>query len=265
MEREQLNAIVEKTNAILELERKIVGIKFLFTEEEFNKVDARTLTKPMPYCVMVKSAMAGFSIKMTLETSGCMGGLRALGFIDTTEEYKSGVEYKGFGLYCDLATAKNVVNNLTTCKQKIYGVLAQPLELYDSEPDVVIVVSNSYNAMRVIQGYTYIYGTQANFKMTGNQAICSECTAYPFESNSINISMLCSGTRYSGRWEQYEIGMGMPFNKFTQVVEGIYNTINAAESNKNKEKIKAKLDNCKCQTASIEKDQSYFLRIKNKD
>ena len=83
--------------------------------------------------------------------------------------------------------------------------------MYDEEPDVVLVVTNSYNGMRIVQGYTHVFGYNTSFKIAGNQAICSECTAFPFESNDINVSLLCSGTRYKAKWGDEEIGNRISF------------------------------------------------------
>jgi len=138
--------------------------------------------------------------------------------------------------------------------------MTKPLEEYKEAPDVVIIITNSYNAMRIIQGYTYKYGTQVNFKLAGNQAVCSECTAYPFESNSINISMFCSGTRYLAGWSNEEIGIGLPYGKFIETADGVYLTVNGSEQNKNKERIKQKLKDKNLTDPGIFKDEAYFIK-----
>ena len=42
------------------------------------------------------------------------------------------------------------------------------------------------------------------------QALCEECTTRPFESNEVNISMLCSGTRCVAQWQKDELRIGIP-------------------------------------------------------
>lgn len=253
---------LDKITASLEIKRKIVGVKFLFTKEEYELADVKPAKSKIPYCVMVKLATGGTGLKATLELSGCGGGTRALGLEEPSKEFQSGCEYNSFGLYQDLAIAKNVVNKVTFCKHKIYGVMTKPLEDYEEAPDVVIIVTNSYNAMRIVQGYTYKYGTQTSFKLAGNQAVCSECTAYPFESNSINMSMFCSGTRYLSGWSNDEIGIGLPYGKFVQTADGVYLSINGAETNNAKEKIMEKLKDKNLPDPGIFKDDAYFIREK---
>lgn len=241
MSMEKAQQAVIKANCSLELDRRIIGVKFLFTEEEFKKADARELSGKLNYCVMVKSAMAGKSIKAVAKNFDCPGGARAIGVIEPGDWYLSGRQHLEMGLDHDLITAKNVINNMTLCKHKCYGVVLKPLEEYSQEPDVVLMATNPYNAMRIVQGYSYRYGTHTAYKMAGHQALCSECTAYPFESNNINVSLLCGGTRHSARWRDDEVAIGIPFNRFITVVEGIYETINVMEPDENKTKIAAKL------------------------
>jgi uncharacterized protein (DUF169 family) len=118
--------------------------------------------------------------------------------------------------------------------------------------------------MRIIQGYTYKYGTQTNFKLAGNQAVCSECTAYPFETNSINISMFCSGTRYLAGWKENEIAIGLPYAKFLETCDGIFLSINGSEQNKNKKTILAKIRQNNLEDPGIKEDDAYFIRLSKK-
>ena len=49
---------------------------------------------------------------------------------------------------------------------KAYGVEIAPLSDYVSyDPDVVIMITNPYNAMRITQGYAYHNGPIKNFNL----------------------------------------------------------------------------------------------------
>ena len=234
--------VVKIVYCLLSLERQIVGVKFASTRDDYAAMDGKELTAKTAYCVAVKKAMSGKSLKMAHNYSGCAGSTRALGFEPPAENFTSGELYNGFGLYQDLPTSKSVANSMTLCKTPHYGIMVKPLICYtDQFPDVVIIVADARSAMRVIQGYTYIYATHANFKMTGNQAICVECTAYPLETGRINISMLCSGTRYLAKWKDNEIAIGMPFHIFEKTVKGILKTANSVELDPRKVEIEQNL------------------------
>ncbi len=264
MDKEKIQQTVIKANCALELGRRIVGVKFLFSEEEFLQAAAKLITAPMHYCAMVKAATAGHSVKAAAGNFGCQGGARALGIMEPEEAFVSGRHYHRLGLYQDLGIAKNARNNMTLCQHKAYGVMVKPLQEFTEQPEVVLIIANSYNAMRIVQGYTYAYGIHTSFKLSGNQAVCSECTAYPFESNNINISMLCGGTRNRAGWNDSDLGIGMPFNRFSAVIDGVYKTVNAMEPNRNKAKIEAKLKQNKLDDLVIEYNKNYFTRPSKK-
>lgn len=250
--------IMAKATCALELERKIVGVKFMSTTEEFQGGEAQGLKNKIPYCVLVKLATMGYQRKAQLDNFACLSAARAFGMVEPTAEWLTGEQYCERGMYRDLATAKKVVEQTTNRKEKTYGVMVKPLENYQEAPDLVIIVTNPYNIMRLIQGYTYTYGTYQHFKTIGNQAFCSECTAYPLDSDDINISTLCAGTRYMAGWRKDEMALGIPFLKFCGMIEGLYNTINIMEPNADKAIIEKKIKKNSRQDLTIEYDKNYY-------
>lgn len=143
--------------------------------------------------------------------------------------------------------------------------MAQPLEKYENDlPDVVILATDGRNAMRLLQGYTYGYGSQPVFKMTGNQAICVECTSYPLEADQMNLSMLCSGTRYLAHWKQSEIAIGFPYHKFVETVEGLLKTANAVEPDPAKLRIQHNLVNHCFPDPNFEFGHTYYTDLEKK-
>ncbi len=240
MDKHAIHEAVENIGLALQLDRKIVGVKFLFDEDEFKKADAKKLGNKMPYCVMVRTAMAGKSLKAAGENCGCPGGAKALGMVELDEFALSGRHYQELGLYQDLATSKDVQQKMTFCRHKACGVMVKPLEKYDEEPDVVLIVTNPYNGMRIVQAYTHVFGFNTGYRMSGNQAICSECTAVPFETNNMNVSLLCAGTRYKAKWADDEMAVGFPFNQFLPIVRGLYGTLDLVEPNEKKADIETR-------------------------
>jgi len=236
------SALAAKANALLTLNRQIVGIKFAHTFEEFEEMPARAMRAKIAYCVAVKAAMSGKCVKLSGEFCGCNGSSRALGFEPPPEDFTNGKRFQSLGLYKDLETSKQVANGMIACRKPSYGIMAQPLGKYrKGHPDVVIIMTDARNAMRLLQGYTYSYGSQPVFKMTGNQAICVEFTSHPLEADQMNLSMLCSGTRYLAKWKPGEIAVGFPYHKFVATVEGLLETVNAVELDPAKQRIQENL------------------------
>lgn len=223
-------------------DKKPVGINFLHSRELYQQSTVPEVRSKISYCSMVKLTTLGNSFKTCLEKSLCPGATRALGLEKPDDLAKAGKRYYRLGMYDSLCTAKNVYKNANLLDHEVFGIQVQPLEKCEDNPDVVLLILNPYQAMRVIQGYTYHFGLSGNIRLSGNQGVCLECTARPYETNDINISMLCSNTRFSAKWRESELGLGIPFNKFDMVVDGIIKTINPSETDLTKVAIKKRAD-----------------------
>jgi len=267
MSLEKNKKLVLQLNNALELKRHIVGIKFLYTEKEFEDAEAKSLKGFLPYCVMVKSASLGHSIKASRYEFGCNGSALSLHAFDADTElnadkepgyFKSGKSYfERLKIYKTMDSARKTAEAITICNRKLYGIMAKPLKEYKEEADVVIIVTTPYNIMRLVQGYNYEYGTNCNFKMGGNQAICSETTAYPYESGEINVSALCSGTRMLCQWGRDELSMGIPYHKLADIVNGVYQTINMLERDSDKRRIEENMNRTNQNIIDIEYGKNY--------
>ncbi len=233
----ELKNKINQLNCSLDLKRKIVGVKFIFTKEEFDVIDVKQVNSKMSYCNTVKLASKGKSFKSNVDNFFCKASARALGLMDVNNEITSGRLYYSFRMYNSVGTAKDVQKNVTYIDHKIYAVVVMPLEKFDIEPDVVVMIVNPYQAMRIVQGYSYSYGVAKNVKFTGNQGLCSECTATPYETNDLNISLLCANTRFAAKWSDEEMGLGVPFSMFNTVADGIMKTLDPSDPNGKKREI----------------------------
>ena len=266
MTQTQREDLVLQLNNALELERKVVGVKLLYTKEEFDGAGVSSLTGYLPYCTMVKSACSGASFKAADKNFGCFGASIALHTAELEDLFsETGVEYFTSGqqaldqyyMFKDVVAAKNMVDKLVILDEKAYGVMLRPLECFEEDPDVVIIVSNSYNAMRILQGYGYEYGTFSNFRLAGLQALCSETTAYPLKNKNINVSMLCAGTRQNCKWGRDEISIGIPYDRFAAIVNGVNMTINPLERDGDKKRIEENMNHTGKNVIDIEYGKNY--------
>lgn len=252
-------SIVQKAYAFLALDRHIVGVKFLYQEDEYQAIQGVEPKVPIAYCQAVRAATAGNGVKLVSTTSGCVGSSRALGFVPPTEAYYTGEAGMKHGLYATQEIARSVANQQSICNRPLYGLAIKPLEDFEVEPDVVLLVTNTREAMRVLQGYTYTYGMHKAFCMTGNQAVCVECTTYPYLKQSINLSMFCSGTRHKAGWKDSELAIGMPYKQFIGVVQGLQGTVNAIERNVRKAEIERTLRAEDLLDMEVVYGKTYFL------
>ena len=250
-----------KADCALGLKRRIVGVTFLFTEEEFERAEAKRLKARIPYCVMVKRATRGHTAKATLENFGCRAAARALGLMAPEELFTSGRHYQRLGLYRDLGVAKNIRQNMTLCRHQALGVMIKPLADHREPAHVVLLVGEPYQMMRIVQAYTYHYGYQTRFQTAGNQALCSECTAHVFENNTINHSLLCAGTRFMAGWDDTEMAVGFPFGMLENIVDGLYATLNPTEPDRKKRRIEKRMKEEKREDLEIEYGRNYYTGL----
>ena len=252
----KLTALVKLTG------RQLVGVKLVYSKKDFDKDEAKELTSPLEYCVAVKTATLGSSVKLRKDCSQCSGSSFALGFCDPGEGFYSGCGSCDLGLFKDPNVAFKTNNQLKYLHKPLYGVIIKPFEKFTkTDPDVVLIVANPRELMRVMQGYTCNFGIYPHIALTGNQAVCIESTTTPLITDEINLSMFCSGTRYLAKWKDTEAIAGVPYNKIEGLIQGLLDTVRATEMDDRKKEIVADLKKLGVDTSCITFDDAYYLLI----
>lgn len=248
---------VKMIESYLDLDRTPVGIKFFHNKEDFDNFEVDQKSRKVTYCNSVQLASKGKSMKLTKENQACPNGAFALNFTDVPDPIASGMGRFKKGIYNDVETSKKINDDMVFMKDRTYGIAVMPLDKYVTEPDVVIVVGSSYNIMRIIQGNGHFHGYTNNLRTVGLQAVCQDLTSYPYNTEDINISLLCPGTRLVANWVPNEIGVGIPFKKWYEIVEGVKQTTNPFERNKNKEAIIKRLEANGLDASEVKLDENY--------
>ncbi len=250
---------VKKAYILFNSPRRLIGVKFLREEEQYRSYSGIEPQKPLSYCVAVKSASLGHRLKMNLKNSGCGGSTRALGLEKPSEEFLSGESPFKLGLYKNREVARQAALQTQNLTEDIYGLIIQPIEFFEEEPpDVVLVIGQPRDLMRILQGYAYHYGIDKQISMSGNQGICVEATAYPLLHRKPNISLLCSGTRFLADWAQTEMVMGIPIQLFSQIVDGFLQTVNAVEPDDRKSEIERKFMEQGLECITMDYGRTYY-------
>lgn len=249
---------VKLFESYLDLERRPVGIKFFKDEESYQKFEVPERETKVTYCNSVNLASKGESIKIRKAHQGCPNGKTAFGFNPVPEPIASGKGRLSKNIYNNLEISKSVSDEMVFLKgDQIYGMAVMPLENFKENPDVVVIISKAYNIMRVVHGYSYFYGYSPTFKSVGLQAVCHDITTLPYETYGINVTFLCPGTRLVANWHPDELGIGMAWKYWYEVVEGIVQTANPFERNNNKRKIIKKLKKNNFNGDVIELNKNY--------
>ena len=232
---------VNKITKALGLKREIVGVKFLYTKEDYENIDIDEYGYKTSLCMMVKRAADGELFKCKYEHFGCRCGVEAVGVAEPMTYVESGERYYACRLYESRAVAKATQREVIQVKHKVYGVAFGPLKDME-DVDTLVFMGDGFQLMRVIQGYTYRFGVAKNIQMSGNQGVCSDLVARPYEVNDLNISVLCAGTRKMCRWEDSEMGVGLPINMLSDLTTGIIETLNLIEYPDKKKLIEERLE-----------------------
>ncbi|CDD07712.1 putative uncharacterized protein [Dorea sp. CAG:317] len=224
---------------LLEFEknRRLVGVKFLFSEQEYESLHVREATHQMFFCMMIKAATMGHSMKVKKEHIYCSAASEVLGFTEPCQEVRTGKQQYERNMYGTRDAALDIACDTPYLSHKVYGMCIQPLEVFEEKPDIVLAFCRPYTAMRIIQGYSYQYGMAKQIRFAGMGGICTELMARSYKNQDMNVSFLCSGTRFAGEWKDDEVGIAFPFKMFLQVLNGVRDTMNTFEPDDKKEEI----------------------------
>lgn len=248
---------VDLIESYLDLDRKPVGVKIFFDKDKFDNFEIPQKDRKVTYCNSVQLASKGSSMKLTKENHACPNGAFALKMKEVPEPIANGKGRFSKNIYKDVETSKSINDDMLFLKEEPVGLVVMPLENYEQEPDVVIVVSKAYNVMRMLQGHAYFNGYTNNLRTVGLQAVCQDLTTYTYNTQDINISLLCPGTRLVANWQVDEIGIGIPFVKWNEIVEGVKETTNPFERDKKKEGIEKRLKERDLDTSKIKFNHNY--------
>lgn len=258
--KEELIENNENIKLALDLELNPVGIKFIYTEEEYLNLKEEEIKGKMAYCQMVKRATRNHIFKMKYENNVCDGATTALGLEKSNKRIETGEEYYSYNLYETKAAARRMRSNIKSFSnyenQETFGMLIGDLDKFDLYPDLVIIITNPYQAMRLVQGYEYHSGIKPDINMGAMQALCSELTVVPMMTGSMNVSMFCPSTRMLCKWDDSQMGVAIPFEKYYKTIEGVFGTMATTDSKDKKLDIIARFKE-KCKNINLNPDIGY--------
>lgn len=225
---ERINSCIHLLKETIQLDREPVAITLLFTQDEYDNYPVEEFNSKTAYCVMVKrAAVQGKSFKCRLEHHNCDGATTAFALEDSTEKIESGKEYFSYNLYSSVSVARRMRSNIKSLHRmpvSTYGLAIMPLRECTRTPDVIIAMTNALQAMRFVQGYEYFTGKKPVIDMGAMQGMCSELTVSPYLTGEMNVSVLCPSTRMLCQWTENDMAVGIPFELFEMITEGVVAT-----------------------------------------
>ncbi len=258
------NENVKKATIALNLQRDIIGIKFIDFKEDFDNLSLRVPLKNGPLCYHAREAMDGKIYKAVENNLTCDYSRYALGLSKPDNTILEGRSYQYCGLCETNSVAKDIVKSMKYINHEIYGIVIGPLKMMD-DADIVIIADYAETIMRIMQGYAYKFGNPKNLSFFGNQAMCADLVSKPYSNNDINISLMCKGARANGRFDKGELGVAVPIGMFDSLVDGIVKTVNPVLNSIDKKRILDELDNENDLGIKIDIGYNYGLGLKEYD
>lgn len=128
------------------------------------------------------------------------------------------------GRYDSQDTARKAMSDMIAIQpattQAVF-LFAPDFDDEEVEPDVVVLSVRPVELTRLIQGYQFHTGKRVNASMGGLRVVNSDLIVRPYLTQEINVSTYCLGARLIAEFEAERMGIGMPFNTFKEIVQGL--------------------------------------------
>ena len=210
-----------KVKQILGLTSSLVGVKFIFSENEIP-IGVEKLNGHR-YCQALMKARHGKHAILDAEGIACPAAAAAFGFKPLPEALKNGKGLVGFGIVNEEATGKAMFEGMTTLPHgKLKALYFFPLETATIEPDIVVVEDETEKLMWFALANLNIKGGQRVESSTAIlQATCVDATTIPYLQQKFNMSMGCYGCRDATDICPNETVLGFPFKDFKALAQSI--------------------------------------------
>lgn len=215
----QINS--EKVKQILGLTTSLVGVKFLFAENEIlaniEKLNGYR------YCQALMKARHGAHVLLDAEGISCPAAAAAFGFKPLPDGLKTGKGLVGFGIVNEEATGNAMFEGMTVFPQgALKAVYLFPLEKVSIEPDIVVVEDETEKLMWIALAQLNVQGGKRVTSTTAIlQATCVDVTLIPYREQKMNLSFGCYGCRDATDIGHNETVLGFPFKDFNAIVESL--------------------------------------------
>lgn len=206
---------------ILGLKTSIVGVKFIFSENEIPKKAEKL--HGHRYCQALMKARHAKHVLLDAEGIACPAAAAAFGFKSLPEGLKNGKGLVGFGITKIEDTGKQMFENMTVLPQgQLKALYLFPLETTEIEPDIVVVEDETEKLMWfALANLNVKGGSRVESSTAILQATCVDATTIPYIQQKFNMSMGCYGCRDATDICPNETVLGFPFKDFLPIAESI--------------------------------------------
>lgn len=219
---EGYDIISEKLKEKLGLSKSPVAIKLVLRKEDIPE-GIEELKDNIKHCEMVQKASQGGVFYATDEDQMCKGGAAAIGLSEAPEKLKTGEFYYELGRFSSLGSAKRTIDEIPKIEPMMYAAVYAPLEKANFHPDVIVVICNPAQALKLAQAMVYTLGGRVEADFSGIQSICADAVAGPYTRKTANFTLGCSGSRQYADIKEDEVILGMNGENIGCIINALEN------------------------------------------
>ncbi|HMK46630.1 MAG TPA: DUF169 domain-containing protein [Methanocella sp.] len=209
-----------KLKLILNLKGSPVAVKLARTKEDIP-AGMEEIGEKVRHCEMVQKARHGDSFYATIHKHACTGGAAAIGLAEIPPKIESGEFYYGLGRFSTRGAAKRTMDAVAKVEEEIYATVYAPLEKATFQPDVVVIIGNPAQLLRIAQANLYALGGRNYVDFAGIQSVCADAVAEPYITGDVNATFGCDGSRKYAKIADDELIVGIPGEKMEVIVHAL--------------------------------------------
>jgi uncharacterized protein (DUF169 family) len=209
-----------KLKTILGLKGSPVAVKLVNGKEEIP-AGVQEITEKLRHCEMVQKARSGATFYATKDHHACAGGAGALGVMETPEKIKTGEFYFGLGRFKTLEAAKKTMDAVPRTGKHFFATMYAPLENANFTPDVIVVIGDPKQMLRIAQANIYEEGGRNIVGFSGIQSLCADAVAQVYNTGKMNATFGCDGSRKYAKISDDELIVGIPAKDLESIVSAL--------------------------------------------
>jgi uncharacterized protein (DUF169 family) len=180
------------------------------------------MTEKTRHCQFVQNArLKGEKGYATADEHMCKGGAGVMGLEPLPDVVATGSQYHKLGNFKTAEGALETVNAMPKSAEKFYASVYAPLENAGFEPDVVVIVANPKQALRISQAYLHSTGGRIAADYSGIQSLCADAVVAVKERGVLNMTLGCNGSRKNSGIADDEVILGVPPKSLPAIVEAL--------------------------------------------
>lgn len=210
--------------AVLGLEGWPVGVKLIHRLSELPR-NVKEIDEAHRHCEMVQEARrSGLLFFAPPSKHLCKVAAVSLGLMNPTEELRQRQMQGLFQRRRRFKTEEMLwkfVEGTPKLPRKYAAILYGPLGSMPIEPDVVVLICDPSQAMKIIQAHQYLTGERANLSLGGLFSLCADAVSTPHMKGNINLAIGCEGAREHAGLKDYELSVGFPYRMAETLTEAL--------------------------------------------